>query len=346
MPRYLFIVPTDGQPSGGVSVILDFVMRLQELGFQAEAITDRPDYSYRFASTGPRMIYAPQIGAALARMDGRKFWRRWRRRLSSAFGAVKPMLDLRPDDVIIVPEFGAGLYPHGFPDNQCVLLVQGHYIFASVICSEGYDGDRFAAVISTSQACDRITSLYGCANRYMIPLQVDEDLFSYSEIKQPVIAFMPRRREEEIKLIMELLRRSGRLTGRYEFCPIDQMPRQKVAEMMGRARIFLSFSQNEGFGLPPAEAMAAGCIVIGYTGVGGDEFLTSESGFPVPDGDLSSYVDTILQVVEEYDEDPARLDEMRRKASQMVLSRYSAQKQKARLREVFSDLDASLSRAR
>ena len=48
---------------------------------------------------------------------------------------------------------------------------------------------------------------------------------------------------------------------------------------MRLATIFLTFSNQEGFGLPPVEAMACGCLVVGYHGHGGKEFLKPEWSF-------------------------------------------------------------------
>jgi len=42
-----------------------------------------------------------------------------------------------------------------------------------------------------------------------------------------------------------------------------------VADILRSSRVFLSFSQREGFGLPPLEALACGCAVVGYHGFGG-----------------------------------------------------------------------------
>ncbi len=49
--------------------------------------------------------------------------------------------------------------------------------------------------------------------------------------------------------------------------------REKVAEELKKSNIFLNIGYPEGFPFPPLEAMACGCIVVGYTGGGGNEFM-------------------------------------------------------------------------
>jgi glycosyltransferase involved in cell wall biosynthesis len=72
--------------------------------------------------------------------------------------------------------------------------------------------------------------------------------------------------------------------------------------------------------------MAMGCITIGYTGVGGAEFFTPEVGVPVPDDDIVGFYRAVVDTVREYDADPSRLDAMRRRASDHILSTYTRQK--------------------
>ena len=55
---------------------------------------------------------------------------------------------------------------------------------------------------------------------------------------------------------------------------------------------FIEFyaTKNEGFSLPSIEAMASGCLVIGYPGKGGKEYFKSEFSMPVPEKDIQSKI--------------------------------------------------------
>lgn len=57
----------------------------------------------------------------------------------------------------------------------------------------------------------------------------------------------------------------------WELTPIYEKPHKEVARILREASIFLSFGTQEGFYLPAAEAMACGCILIGYNGLAGRE---------------------------------------------------------------------------
>ena len=57
----------------------------------------------------------------------------------------------------------------------------------------------------------------------------------------------------------------------------------------------MSFSQQvilKGFGLPLAEAIACGCIVVGYDGLGSRDFCYPAL-HSVPFGDILSFVNTL-----------------------------------------------------
>ena len=69
--------------------------------------------------------------------------------------------------------------------------------------------------------------------------------------------------------------------------------------------------------------MAAGCIVIGYTGVGGEEYFNAGRGISVPDADISAFAKSLISVVTEYDTDPARLDELRYHSASYICGRYN-----------------------
>ena len=51
------------------------------------------------------------------------------------------------------------------------------------------------------------------------------------------------------------------------------MSEAEVARDPSGVTVFLSLNKAEGFGLPPAEAIACGCRVVGFHGMAAREFF-------------------------------------------------------------------------
>ena len=62
----------------------------------------------------------------------------------------------------------------------------------------------------------------------------------------------------------------------------ESLPRQEMLSLMAAADCYVSLHRSEGFGLGMAEAMALGKPVIGTDYSGNTDFLTEETGYPVP----------------------------------------------------------------
>ncbi len=127
-----------------------------------------------------------------------------------------------------------------------------------------------------------------------VPVQI-EDWFRPAH-KEKRIALMPRRRREDLLGAVQLVRRSGRL-GDWEIVLIDGMTQQQVADELGRAAIFLFGAEREGVGLPGAEAMAAGCYVVGFTGDGAKEYMLPEHASVIADSDVVDMCDRTLEAM-------------------------------------------------
>jgi glycosyltransferase involved in cell wall biosynthesis len=156
---------------------------------------------------------------------------------------------------------------------------------------------------------------------FQLRLAIDEALFHHDEAKRPRIAFMPRRGKRDAEMLIGMLRNQGLLDG-FDVIPIDGMSEARVAETLRESLCFLALSSREGFGLPAAEAMACGCIVVGYTGHGGDEFFDPDHTFPIEDGNLLEFSSAIEHILSLYREDPGFLDAMGRRASKKILGKY------------------------
>ena len=75
------------------------------------------------------------------------------------------------------------------------------------------------------------------------------------------------------------------------------MEEAAVAEAMAGSTIFLNFGRAEGLGLPPLEAMAAGCLVCGFAGQGTLDYARPENGLWVREGDIEGCVKAVEQAL-------------------------------------------------
>lgn len=96
-------------------------------------------------------------------------------------------------------------------------------------------------------------------------------------VKGPLrVAWMPRKNKALARYVREAA--TARLSRLHpdvtlEWIEIHERTQTEVAELMRTAHIFLSTGFPEGYSLPPLEAMASGCLVIGFSGLGGWDYM-------------------------------------------------------------------------
>ncbi len=113
---------------------------------------------------------------------------------------------------------------------------------------------------------------------------IDENLFFPPElehqevaIKNPIrIAWMPRKNKVFSDLIQHALNdRLARLNPHItvQWVRIQHLAHDRVGDELRKCHIFLATGFPEGCPLPPLEAMACGCPVVGFAGLGGWDYM-------------------------------------------------------------------------
>ena len=161
----------------------------------------------------------------------------------------------------------------------------------------------------------------------------------YPSHKQPgrVVSFMPRKRPGDCAQVLSLLSRRGILND-WELLTISNFTEAETADALRRSALFLSFSEQEGFGMPPAEAMASGCYVTGFTGLAGREFFGREFSRPVEEGDILGFARAVESAVESFTRDGQALRQLGLAAAARISADYSPQMQLADLTRFFGEL--------
>jgi glycosyltransferase involved in cell wall biosynthesis len=309
--QIFYLSPGTPTPRGGVRVLYRHVDLLNESGFSAAVVHHK-------AARG-------------------SVW----------FEAKTPVLAgsdvvVDPRDALVVPEYYGGMLRRIPRGQKVVLFNQGpYYTF------DGMGRDDVAALAEATDwslltVSEDARELLGFtfaprAVELARPV-VDGAVFRPSDVPAGRrIAYMTNRRAQERKQLLGILAARGRLA-QWEFVAIEGMDEQQVADTLRTSAIFLSFSDRDGFGLPPAEAMACGCFVIGHDGGGGREFFDESYSRRIESGDLLGFARAIEAAALSYEARPSQLREAGLRASEMVLSRYTAEGLCADLRTFYSQL--------
>ncbi|HMR55756.1 MAG TPA: hypothetical protein PLM56_08095 [Cyclobacteriaceae bacterium] len=153
---------------------------------------------------------------------------------------------------------------------------------------------------------------------------IDFTKFNPAE-KKKQIAYLTFKNQKDVAQVINLLMLRNNLFG-YELVPVAGTE-DEVAKQFNDSAVMLNFGNIEGFGLPPAEAMLSGCVVIGYHGEAGKEFMLPAHCFPIDNGDILSFVKTIEIVVSRLHENKHAYAAMTQAARNFIQKEYSRERE-------------------
>jgi glycosyltransferase involved in cell wall biosynthesis len=246
---------------------------------------------------------------------------------------------LEPDDVLVVPAIYGPLLHTIAPGIRKVVLNQGAGHPPPLRSLDVlYEHPEIVAVLAVAEEGRELLSwLAPGARLHVVPVAVHLELFRYRPDKRPRIAYMPRRNGEHAQAAFKMVARR-RTLGNYELVAVDDLSHEQTAEVVGSSLIFLAVSLSEGFGLPPAEAMATGSIVVGYDAFGGREYMRPDVCFPVVTGDVLALAQELERVLMLAATDPDHLAARGRTAHELIASRYSPERQERELLAFWREL--------
>ena len=331
MSRHIFFVsPENLTPTGGVNVMFQSADILDEQGWSSSVHFQSSDYTYTHYPSRVKTSYTVfpndfrDVG--VLRGLGRKLGRWSSERRKPRRPGANHFRTPGRSDLVVLPDFWISSQVPRFSGLPTAILAQD--VFGSIRGSLGPMArgkavpQDFRGFITTSKASQAAVRAFGNGAHYHVPLFLGDTEFAFHESKKRQICFMPRRRNDEVVAMTTFLKSRVENLG-FDLVPIEGMSWAEVRRTMAESLIFLSFSRREGFGLPPAEAMAMGCLTIGYTGVGGDEYFTPDIAFPVPEDNFVAFYNQVVSVLERYVAEPGPLDEMRKRASERILTTYT-----------------------
>ena len=217
------------------------------------------------------------------------------------------------NDIVVIPE-GQGMALEALKNinvRKYVFCQNHYYVFRGLQnCNTWSDYGISNIICSSDIISEFVRNVFGYDNVPVIHYAINHEIFKPKK-KTLQIAYMPRKRPFELGFIRDLF---NRIYKQYEHVPwicIDNLNETKVAEVLCESAIFLSSSIYEGFGLPPIEAMACGCVVVGFHGDGGLEYVTSDNGFWCEGEDIIECAKTLGRVISMIEKKDKIIDKVR-----------------------------------
>lgn len=215
-----------------------------------------------------------------------------------------------PNDTILLPEVLGANIPRILPGIPKVIFNQNAFLTFHQHSSplvetrdSPYVHDDVIATLTVSEAnANFLGYAFPKLPVFRMCYSIETEVFQYTAEKKRQVCYLPRQHPEDIDRLFNLLKYRGVLPD-LALVSLADKTEAEMAAILQESLVFLNFGYPEGFGLLPAEAMACGCVVIGYDGIGGREFLTPEYGYPIAYGDLVSFATTIEQVLQLWDSD-------------------------------------------
>ena len=185
-----------------------------------------------------------------------------------------------------------------------------------------YEGAEFI-LTDSEHSVNFIKNLFPkCKNRIIkINFSIDSKKFKINK-KKNIISYMTRKLPDHSSILMFYIK--DKIPKNWKFEKLENLKEQDLLKKLGDSKIFLSFSNFEGIGMPPIEAAIAGNKVIGYHGEGGLEYWKKPIFFKINNGDIFTFGKKILKEINSYSKNWIKST---RKVREEIISQYSKKKE-------------------
>lgn len=235
----------------------------------------------------------------------------------------------RDGDVLVLPEgfFGRMRDTAQAGYERVVFAQNWAYVFGCLPPGEDWRDYGIRHVLSVSRYIrDFLAASMGLPSEVVHP-SVDTALFRADGAKRLQVACMPRKNPKDLQQIEGIFRSRWPQYRSVPFVPVDGAPHERVAEVLAESAVFLATGYPEGCPLPPLEAMASECLVVGFSGRGGREYMRHRRNcLLAEDGDVLTAAAHLAAAVQmaETDAGAAMRHEARRTAERFAPPRVEA----------------------
>ena len=296
----IYLLPSEKKPTGGIKVILDHsqIINNTKNEFNSSIIFIKKKKTSKWKNSLNKLInfrnenyLGWRSNEIIADKNINNQW------FDNKINIKKKLNFNNKNDFVILPE----IFAHFAKDllikkkiNYAIFVQNGFAInFTSddKALDEVYKKAKF--IISVSSHIDKcIKKAFDLKQNKII--RINQSIISTKinyKSKLNLITYMPRKLPSHSSLVLFFLKK--KLPKKWRILPLKDATHKNIIKSLKKSKIFLSFSNLEGFGLPPIEAASLGNLVVGYTGEGGKEYWKLPIFTKINQGDILNFVKKI-----------------------------------------------------
>lgn len=284
MGRIFYFCPDFPQPSGGVKTLYRHVQRLGQLGFAAAIVHQKTGFAVTWHDYRVPVIY----------------------------------LDQRPqfhrDDVWVIPEVMVEFVrqTQSFGGKRVVIVLSWSPAYNRLPPGQRWQDYGIQHVLTKAPMMQAYLEWSMDLRATLIHEYVDQGLYTYQPVlKLNKVAYLTRKDASGDWLRGILVRKHPQLAA-FTWQPLRELAEATYAEHLRTASVYLATTLQEGMHVSVLEAMAAGCLVVGYSGIGGADYMVGtgpqQNCILVENGNLPLLGKTLEQVLLRWVTDRAQSD--------------------------------------
>ncbi len=367
-----YLCPCSEAPCGGVQKIYQHVDVLNQNGFNAYVLHPKKGFRYSWRENKTKLAYyEPNFWTWLGIQGGRnlaiRILRRWSKKgafrsqvvplsrftknicvLGDNYQKIR-LPKLNQQDVIvfndyIVPALTTmiGKFPSVILNFTAYTTFHGITIGESLgrASSLPYDERSLGCIVGSKDTEDYLRFVFPKLTYYGCPFGVDTEQFVFHGAKERKVAFMPRKCPDHLVQILSILRQRNKFPN-WSFVALEKMSQERLIGELKTSALFLSTSYLEGLGLPPAEALSCGALVVGYDGEGGKEFFHPPFAHSIAHGNIIGFVKKIEEMMAFFESDQKQFIQIGKIGSDFIASKYSIARENRSIVKAWSQIAAA-----
>ena len=189
---------------------------------------------------------------------------------------IQDGLDIKPDDVLVYPEGMVQLMKQtrDIPCKRVAIALNWAYIHRNLPGEETWKDYGIVQTMTPSPVIKAFLEWSMGLDVTLIGNYVDTERYRYDPtIKRCKISYMARK-DPAGEILHTVFKRKGLSSPAiWEWVRLENSDEDTFARHLMESSIFLATSTQEGMPTSMLEAMASGCLVVGFSGVGGNDYL-------------------------------------------------------------------------